>query len=296
MSSRITIGIVIVLILACGLGASFAVAADEVVWQNTRQVPEDLQLTGDAWTAARIGECNGGTCRCAADDFVLTEATRITKIVFYSVLFGDPVILGGDWYVFADGGSTPGALIAHGEVDMAREDSGWVHQSWGTIYRNTFEPTDLELPAGRYFVGFRSIMATEDAGKYSILSTRWANGQTAALWNFNVQPDGTVLDRWMLLQEFNQVPEQEWAFEVHGETGGCTREPEWVCDGDVDGNGAVNPVDSGLVQAAFCSAGECSDDALCQYDLDCNGAINPVDAGLVQSLFGLCNAPREVCP
>jgi hypothetical protein len=76
----------------------------------------------------------------------------------------------------------------------------------------------------------------------------------------------------------------------------CVREPEWVCDGDVDGNGAVNPIDVGLVQAAFCSAGDCSDDSLCQYDLDCNGAINPVDAGLVQSLFGLCNAPRDVCP
>jgi penicillin amidase len=78
--------------------------------------------------------------------------------------------------------------------------------------------------------------------------------------------------------------------------GGCVRSPEWVCDADVDGNGAVNPIDVGLVQAAFCSAGECPADALCQYDLDCNAAINPVDAGLVQSLFGECDAPRDVCP
>jgi hypothetical protein len=78
--------------------------------------------------------------------------------------------------------------------------------------------------------------------------------------------------------------------------GACVREPEWFCDGDVDGNRAVNPVDVGLVQAAFCAAGECSEDVLCQYDLDCNGAINPVDSGIVQSLFGLCDAPRDVCP
>ena len=75
--------------------------------------------------------------------------------------------------------------------------------------------------------------------------------------------------------------------------GGCTRDPEWLCDGDVDGDGQVNPVDAGLVQAAFGSADE-SD--LCQYDLDCDGQINPVDSGIVQSLFGTCEEPREVCP
>jgi hypothetical protein len=77
---------------------------------------------------------------------------------------------------------------------------------------------------------------------------------------------------------------------------GCPRDPALICDGDVDGNGAVNPVDVGLVQAAFCAPGNCTKDAICQYDLDCNGAINPVDAGLVQSLFGGCEEPRRECP
>jgi hypothetical protein len=77
-----------------------------------------------------------------------------------------------------------------------------------------------------------------------------------------------------------------------GETRGCTRNPQWVCDGDVDGNGVVNPVDVGLVQAAF---GSINEDDLCRYDLDCNGVINPVDAGLVQALFGQCDPPRDVC-
>jgi len=61
----------------------------------------------------------------------------------------------------------------------------------------------------------------------------------------------------------------------------------------VDGDGQVNPVDSGLVQAAFGSADEAD---LCQYDVDCDGQINPVDSGIVQSLFGTCNAPRAACP
>jgi hypothetical protein len=76
----------------------------------------------------------------------------------------------------------------------------------------------------------------------------------------------------------------------------CIRDPVWQCDGDVDGDGQVNPVDSGLVQAAFCTGEDCTEDALCQYDLDCDAQINPVDSGIVQSLFGTCAAPRDTCP
>ena len=75
----------------------------------------------------------------------------------------------------------------------------------------------------------------------------------------------------------------------------CVRDPIWVCEGDVDGDGQVNPVDSGLVQASFCSAESCDAQALCQYDMDRDGQINPVDAGLVQSLFGICDEPSSVC-
>ena len=73
----------------------------------------------------------------------------------------------------------------------------------------------------------------------------------------------------------------------------CVRDPQWQCDGDVDGDGQVNPVDAGLVQASF---GSTDGVDLCQYDLDCDGQVNPVDSEIVQSLFGTCNDPREVCP
>ncbi len=75
--------------------------------------------------------------------------------------------------------------------------------------------------------------------------------------------------------------------------GGCIRDPEWLCDGDVDGDSQVNPVDAGLVQAAF---GSIDEQDVCSYDVDCDGQINPVDSGIVQSLFGTCAAPRSVCP
>ncbi len=61
----------------------------------------------------------------------------------------------------------------------------------------------------------------------------------------------------------------------------------------VDGDGQVNPVDSGLVQAAF---GSVDGQDSCSYDVDCDGQINPVDSGIVQSLFGTWEDPRDVCP
>ncbi len=70
------------------------------------------------------------------------------------------------------------------------------------------------------------------------------------------------------------------------------RDPPWRCDGDVDGDGQVNPVDVGLVQSAF---GSTEREALCRYDVDCDGLINPVDVGIVQALFGTCLSPRDPC-
>ncbi|MCH9058657.1 MAG: hypothetical protein IIB55_08520, partial [Planctomycetes bacterium] len=106
----------------------------------------------------------------------------------------------------------------------------------------------------------------------------------------NNNMEGDVPGAFDKLREW--MPERAWY--IREEIGvGCSRSPEWICDGDVDGDGQVNPVDSGLVQAAFGSADE-SD--LCQYDVDCDGQINPVDSGIVQSLFGTCEAPRVACP
>ncbi len=84
-----------------------------------------------------------------------------------------------------------------------------------------------------------------------------------------------------------------YLFDLGGCGGTCVRNPEWQCDGDTDGDGQVNPVDSGLVQAAF---GSTDEQDVCNYDVDCDGQINPVDSGIVQSLFGTCEAPRGVCP
>jgi hypothetical protein len=73
---------------------------------------------------------------------------------------------------------------------------------------------------------------------------------------------------------------------------GCERFPEWLCLGDVNGDGRINPSDAALVEVFF---GVQTSEALCNYDIDCDGQINPVDSGLVQMLFGACPPPPETC-
>ncbi len=223
----------LMLILTAALAIDFA-AGDEYVWLNVREFPDDLTTTRDAWTAARVEDPGFTSFRCAADDFVLTERTRIDRITHYTVEIQSPIILAGDWYIYEGNGNQPGPLIAAGpDREVLHEPIGHDNQSFGTIYRNVVEPVGLTLPPGRYFLAFRTEIA-HNGHKHSTLSTRWLNGDTAAYWNFGVLTDGTVTERWQLLEEFNQIPEQEWAFMIEGQTLGSFEVGDLNCDGAVD--------------------------------------------------------------
>jgi len=201
------------------LSVSVSLVQAGVVWQNTRVIPDDLITTEDGWTAARVNDRGQESWRTSADDFILETTTRIEKIIFFGVKVGEPVIVAGDWYIFEGSGDEPGRLITFGaDEELEIEDTGWQSRSFGTIYRNTMRPENLELPPGRYFIALRSVMSCPGgcAGKYAMLTTRWANGQTPAMWNFGLLQNGEVIDRWMLMEEFNQIHDQEWAFILEG--------------------------------------------------------------------------------
>ncbi|MCH7702010.1 MAG: hypothetical protein IID37_10000 [Planctomycetes bacterium] len=66
-----------------------------------------------------------------------------------------------------------------------------------------------------------------------------------------------------------------------------------LCDGDVNGDGLVDPLDSGFILARF--GLDASDPANCQADANCDGLIDPLDSGYVLARFGVCNEPIE-CP
>ena len=49
-------------------------------------------------------------------------------------------------------------------------------------------------------------------------------------------------------------------------------------------------------RSGFAAFGSTDEADLSQHDVDCDGQINPVDSGIVQSLFGTCEEPRGECP
>jgi len=75
--------------------------------------------------------------------------------------------------------------------------------------------------------------------------------------------------------------------------GSCpTSEPEtcdtWLCDGDANGDGIVDPLDTGYILARFgldpCVEG-------CAADVNCDGVIDPLDSGYALARFNTCDEP-----
>ena len=225
----------------CLLPAS--VLAQDYRWVNYESEAA-LEATGFASSAVRMPD----SLRIAADDFVVDSptTTTLTEIVFYSVWIDPPVILGGDWYVYAFDERTraPGALIV-GEADARIEvvDSGLTNPTYGTIYRNTMR-IDVPLEAGRYFLGFRTHCAPGGGKPVNApLHPEWTNGDATAQWNFSAQVSGEVLEAWVPMTLFHPTP-KEWAFELRGRVA-------LDCPADLDGDGELTIFDFLAFQTAF---------------------------------------------
>ncbi|MCH7701168.1 MAG: hypothetical protein IID37_05735 [Planctomycetes bacterium] len=63
------------------------------------------------------------------------------------------------------------------------------------------------------------------------------------------------------------------------------------CDGDANGDGMVDPLDTGAILARF-GLDPCAE-ANCQYDVNCDGMLDPLDTGYVLARFGVCNPVPE---
>ena len=75
------------------------------------------------------------------------------------------------------------------------------------------------------------------------------------------------------------------------DNGDCCPSPA-LCDGDVNGDELVDPLDTGAILARF-GLDPCNEET-CQYDVNCDGVIDPLDIGYVLARFGLCDPP-DVC-
>ncbi|MFG0331435.1 MAG: hypothetical protein ACF8PN_16220 [Phycisphaerales bacterium] len=139
---------------------------------------------------------------------------------FFSIPLNDPIVLGADLYIYS-GTTAPESLVyAEPGAVSHRFDTGLVNQALGPIYSNRTFPMDLELDPGRYFLAFRSWITLEGApsSKHVAMTTRWTNGDTRALWNFDVLTDGAIVGEWVTMDVFSGFVDNEWAFEIRGRT------------------------------------------------------------------------------
>ena len=68
-----------------------------------------------------------------------------------------------------------------------------------------------------------------------------------------------------------------------------TLPPDEPCEGDANGDGTVDPLDSGFVLARFgCPVGE-GDPSCDAADQNGDGAVDPLDSGFVLARFGPCD-------
>jgi len=192
--------------------------ASGLVWSNVVNMPGDIQSTGDGWSATRAEDI--GSYRCAADDVTFSRPTRIDSFVYYSIQVGTPDILGGDLYVYTVDNGHPGALVAaYPDLANAHVNTGLFNNVFNAdIYSNTLAVPALELPAGSYFLAFRTVENRINGQKNGALTTRVAIGSARAHWNFSVSREGAVGEGWMTMDAFNLVQDQEWAFHVRGST------------------------------------------------------------------------------
>ncbi len=200
-------------VLAAAFAASPVIADD--AWQNIQNFPGDLETTADGWSAIRVEDPDFLSRRCAADDFVLTQQTRLDRIVFYTAYArGIPEILGGDVYIYEDNNNTPGALIAaYPDRPLLHTDSGITNSIFGTIYRNEIALDGIRLEPGSYYIAMRTVQTMVNSeARNAILSTRVRFGDTQGFWAFDVFPNGNVGDQWVPLSTFNLQENNDWAF------------------------------------------------------------------------------------
>ena len=64
---------------------------------------------------------------------------------------------------------------------------------------------------------------------------------------------------------------------------------ESSCEGDANGDGVVDPLDSGYVLARFGCPVDTGDPSCDAADQNGDGLVDPLDSGFVLARFGTCN-------
>lgn len=222
--------------------------------------------------------------RFSASAFTIDEDVVIDEVVVYWFDADDNDALTSfdtlEWVFHADdAGGGPGTIVASGtlaETDVIDEE--WIEPVGGAItdWKRRFT-LHAELSAGTYWVSFHGIEG----------ALAWLTGAIDGwddLYRATVGTDYTLYTN--TVWETPDDPDRIYhvAFELWGSAGGAP------CEGDANGDGVVDPLDSGFVLARFgCPVG--TGDPLCDIaDQNGDGTVDPLDVGFVLARFGPCGA------
>jgi hypothetical protein len=223
--------------------------------------------------------------RHTATAFTLTEEVVIEEVVVYWFDNSDnPVLLpttNYGWFIFADdAGGGPGTILA-GDIfnGSAIANEEWIEPVLlgVTDWKRRF-PLNATLAPGTYWITFY--------GKEGAIA--WLTGAEDGwpeLWRATTGLDYTLYTN--TIWETPEDPENVYhpAFELLG----SVVVPSG-CEGDANGDGIVDPLDSGFALSRFGCAVGTGDPDCDAADQNGDGIVDPLDVGFILSRFGNCPA------
>jgi len=274
------------LVLLCGvLGTSAILQAADLLYTTG----EPLGITDIATQTMTNGGYISGFLdagspgRYTATAFTIEADIIIEEAVVYWFDDSDNAVLlpttNVEWTIYADdAGGGPGTVVASAQLPYADVVSElWIDPIFAleTDWKRRV-PVSTSLSAGTYWISFHGVEG----------AVAWLTGATDGWDEMYRATTGSNYAFYVnTIWETPDDPDRIYhtALELYG-----TVAP--ACEGDANGDGLVDPLDSGFAQARFgCAVG--TGNAECDAaDVNLDGIVDPLDVGYVLARFGDCPA------
>lgn len=276
--------IVALAVLSSFLGAAPLAVGIDLLYTTGEPTPVTDSATG---ADTNLGYISGWFSdalpgRYSATAFTVDQDIVVEEVVVYWFDASDNTALVDfetlEWVFHADdAGGGPGTIVASGtldETDISNEE--WLEPVGGTAtdWKRRFT-INADLSAGTYWLSFHGIEG----------ALAWLTG---AIDGSDDLYRATVGDDYALYTVVGwETPDDPGriyhvAFELWGTEGGAE------CEGDANGDGVVDPLDTGFVLSRFGCAVGTGDPTCDDADQNGDGVVDPLDTGFILSRFGPC--------
>jgi len=180
------------------------------------------------------------------------------------------------------------------DINNARQVVGASRTSGGIMHAFLFQldevgtvisKTDLGDLGGAYSAAYGINETGQVVGTSNGHAFLWSSGILSDLDSMIPVGSEWRLHRALAINESGQIAGEGWH---QGLARGFLLTPATACEGDANGDGIVDPLDSGYVLARLgCAVG--SGDPQCDAaDANGDGVVDPLDSGFVMARFGAC--------